>query len=105
MDSLQSDYILTARAKGLTELTILLRHALRNSVGPALSMTGLQVGLMFAGFIAVRRFTSDLAAHLARTAFLKRSTATLMFFAFSAFATALAVRVWWSLLPILGGGQ
>jgi peptide/nickel transport system permease protein len=51
--SLQSDYILTARAKGLSELAILLRHALRNSVGPALSMTGLQLGLMFAGVVVI----------------------------------------------------
>jgi peptide/nickel transport system permease protein len=51
--TLQSDYILTARAKGLSELTILLRHALRNSVGPALSMMGLQLGLMFAGVVVI----------------------------------------------------
>jgi peptide/nickel transport system permease protein len=51
--SLQSDYILTARAKGLSEPAILLRHALRNSVGPALSMTGLQLGLMFAGVVVI----------------------------------------------------
>jgi peptide/nickel transport system permease protein len=51
--TLQSDYILTARAKGLSELTILLRHALRNSVGPALSMIGLQLGLMFAGVVVI----------------------------------------------------
>ncbi len=51
--SLQSDYILTARAKGVREITILLRHALRNSVGPALSMTGLQLGLMFAGVVVI----------------------------------------------------
>jgi peptide/nickel transport system permease protein len=29
------------------------KHALRNSVGPALSMAGLQVGLMFAGVVVV----------------------------------------------------
>ena len=32
---------------------MLLRHTLRNSIGPALSMTGLQVGLMFAGVVVV----------------------------------------------------
>jgi peptide/nickel transport system permease protein len=51
--NLKSDYVRTARAKGLRERTVLLRHALRNSVGPALSMTGLQVGLMFAGVVVV----------------------------------------------------
>jgi peptide/nickel transport system permease protein len=48
-----SDHVRTARAKGLRESTVVGRHAVRNSIGPALSMTGLQVGLMFAGVIVV----------------------------------------------------
>ena len=48
-----SDFVRTARAKGLTERAVLLRHALRNSLSAALSMTGLQVGLMFAGIVVV----------------------------------------------------
>jgi peptide/nickel transport system permease protein len=48
--NLRSDYVRTARAKGST---VMLKHALRNSAGPALSMTGLQVGLMFAGVVVV----------------------------------------------------
>jgi len=32
---------------------VLLRHTLRNSAGAALSMTGLQVGLMFAGVVVI----------------------------------------------------
>jgi peptide/nickel transport system permease protein len=48
-----TDYTRTARAKGLTEVQVMRRHVLRNSVGPALSMTGLQVGLMFAGVLVV----------------------------------------------------
>lgn len=50
-----SDYARTARAKGLTEWTILYRHLLRNTLGAALSMTGLQVGLMFAGVLVVEQ--------------------------------------------------
>jgi len=51
--TLGQDYVRTARAKGLSELKVLARHVLRNSVGPALSMTGLQVGLLFAGVLVV----------------------------------------------------
>lgn len=51
--NLRSDYVRTARSKGLVERTVLLRHALRNSLGAALSMTGLQVGLMFAGVVVI----------------------------------------------------
>jgi peptide/nickel transport system permease protein len=50
-----SDYARTARAKGLGELRLLYRHVLRNAVGAALSMTGLQVGLMFAGVLVVEQ--------------------------------------------------
>jgi peptide/nickel transport system permease protein len=51
--SMLSDFARTARAKGLKERTVVLHHALRNSVSAALSMTGLQVGLMFAGVVVV----------------------------------------------------
>jgi peptide/nickel transport system permease protein len=50
---MRSDYVRTARAKGLTERRVLLGHVLRNSVGAALSMTGLQVGLMFSGVVVI----------------------------------------------------
>ncbi|UCZ58534.1 ABC transporter permease [Mycolicibacterium phocaicum] len=52
---IDSDYARTARAKGLSETRILSRHVLRNSVGAALSMTGLQVGLMFSGVLVVEQ--------------------------------------------------
>jgi peptide/nickel transport system permease protein len=50
-----SDYVRTARAKGLSERRIVLRHVLRNCAGAALSMTGLQVGLMFSGVLVVEQ--------------------------------------------------
>jgi peptide/nickel transport system permease protein len=51
--TLRTDYVRTARAKGLRETVVLWRHAVRNSVGAALSMGGLQVGLMFAGVVVI----------------------------------------------------
>jgi peptide/nickel transport system permease protein len=51
--ALSSDYVRTARSKGLTERQILVRHGLRNAVGPALAMLGLQSGLMLAGVVVV----------------------------------------------------
>jgi peptide/nickel transport system permease protein len=50
-----SDYARTARAKGLSESRIMTGHVLRNSIGSALSMTGLQVGLMFSGVLVVEQ--------------------------------------------------
>jgi peptide/nickel transport system permease protein len=55
LGDIESDYARTARAKGLPEGTILARHVLRNSIGSALSMTGLQVGLMFSGVLVVEQ--------------------------------------------------
>jgi peptide/nickel transport system permease protein len=53
--TMQTDYVRTARAKGLKETQVMRRHVLRNSIGPALSMTGLQVGLMFAGVLVIEQ--------------------------------------------------
>jgi peptide/nickel transport system permease protein len=52
---LREDYVRTARAKGLRERTVLLRHALRNASGPALTMSGLQFGLLLGGIVVVEQ--------------------------------------------------
>jgi len=51
LDVLRSDYIRTARAKGLSERTVLLRHALRNALVPILTIVGLQTGLLLGGAV------------------------------------------------------
>jgi peptide/nickel transport system permease protein len=51
--ALREDYVRTARSKGLHERTVLLRHALRNAVGPTLTMAGLQFGLLLGGVVVV----------------------------------------------------
>ena len=53
--TMRQDYIRTARSKGLTEGGVLRRHALRNSATGALSMAGLQVGLLLANLLVVER--------------------------------------------------
>ncbi len=53
--SMQEDWTRTARAKGLRERTILVRHALRNSLGPTLTMGGLQLGFLLAGVVVVEQ--------------------------------------------------
>ncbi|MDR3663693.1 MAG: ABC transporter permease [Mycobacterium sp.] len=55
LTDVDSDYARTARSKGLSERQILVRHVLRNVVGSALSMTGLQVGLMFSGVLVIEQ--------------------------------------------------
>jgi peptide/nickel transport system permease protein len=53
LDSLESDYIRTARAKGMTESSVLWRHALRNSVITVITVLGLQLGALIAGVVTV----------------------------------------------------
>lgn len=52
---MNSDYVRTARAKGLSEPRVVIGHVLRNCLGAALSMTGLQVGLMFSGVLVIEQ--------------------------------------------------
>jgi peptide/nickel transport system permease protein len=55
VSGMRSDYVRTARAKGLSERRVVVGHVLRNCLGAALSMTGLQVGLMFSGVLVVEQ--------------------------------------------------
>jgi peptide/nickel transport system permease protein len=50
---LSQDHVRTARAKGLEERTVLLRHALRSALNAPLTMSGLQVGLLLAGVVVI----------------------------------------------------
>ena len=51
LDVLRLDYIRTARAKGLGERAILLRHALRNAALPLITMMGLELGGLVTGAV------------------------------------------------------
>jgi len=55
LEILRSDYIRTARAKGLDEKTILLRHALRGGLIPVVSYTGPALAALLAGTVVVER--------------------------------------------------
>jgi peptide/nickel transport system permease protein len=54
-DALHQDYIRTARAKGLGERTVLLRHALRNALIPFVTQAGIMAGYLFAGSVVVEQ--------------------------------------------------
>jgi peptide/nickel transport system permease protein len=54
-ESLQTQYIRTARAKGLSESAVLYRHALPNALLPSLTVLGVQFGTLLGGVIVVER--------------------------------------------------
>src|SRR5581483_12131285 len=51
LDVMGKDYIRTARAKGLRELDVLFRHAMRNFAIPILTVLGLQFGALLGGAV------------------------------------------------------
>lgn len=53
IESLGEDYVMTARAKGMSRQTILWRHAFRNSLVPVLTVIGLEFGALLSGAIIV----------------------------------------------------
>lgn len=53
LEVLKSDYVRTARAKGLLERKIVGKHALRNAILPVITMAGLQLGQILSGSVLV----------------------------------------------------
>jgi peptide/nickel transport system permease protein len=51
LEVLQQDYVRTARAKGLRERFVIMKHAFRNALLPVVTIIGLQVGTVFAGAV------------------------------------------------------
>jgi peptide/nickel transport system permease protein len=52
LDSLNQDYVKTARAKGVSERRVVFRHALRNAMLPVITNLGLEIPIIFAGAVA-----------------------------------------------------
>jgi len=55
IEVLASDYIRTARAKGLRARTVVLRHALRNAAIPVVSIAAVQLGFMLGGSVVIEQ--------------------------------------------------
>jgi oligopeptide transport system permease protein len=55
LEVLRSDYIRTARAKGLTEFQVVWRHAMRGGLLPVVSFTGPALALLISGTVVVER--------------------------------------------------
>ena len=53
IDILKEDYVRTARAKGLSETVVVVKHGLRNALIPVVTMMGLQFGCLLGGSIVV----------------------------------------------------
>jgi peptide/nickel transport system permease protein len=52
LDSLNQDYVKTARAKGVSERRVIFRHVLRNALMPVITNIGLEIPFLFSGAVA-----------------------------------------------------
>jgi peptide/nickel transport system permease protein len=55
LEALRSDYVRTARAKGLTESRVIMRHALRNSLLTVVTLLGLEMGVLVSGSVVTEQ--------------------------------------------------
>jgi peptide/nickel transport system permease protein len=79
IEVLSADYVRTARAKGLPERTVVVKHALRNAVIPVVTIAGLQFGQVLAGAVLVETvFAWPGLGRLAYESILRRDSPTLM---------------------------
>lgn len=51
LEVLRQDYVRTARAKGMTEMVVIIRHALRNAFLPIVTVLGINLGLLLGGAV------------------------------------------------------
>jgi len=79
LEVLESDYIRTARAKGLSERSVVFKHGLRNGVLPVVTILGLQFGAVLSGAILVESvFAWPGLGRLAFEAVTRRDTPVLL---------------------------
>lgn len=55
LDVIRQDYVRTARASGLSEWSVILKHALRNALLPLITMLGLAIPRLFAGVVIIEQ--------------------------------------------------
>jgi len=58
LEVMREDYVRTARAKGLKQSQIVVRHALRNSMLPVMTLSALQLGFLISGSVIIERVFS-----------------------------------------------
>jgi peptide/nickel transport system permease protein len=79
LEVLQSDFVRTARAKGLGERAVVYKHALRNAVIPVVTVAGLQFGSLLSGALLVETvFNWPGLGRLAFDSILRRDTTVLL---------------------------
>lgn len=79
LEALSQDYVRTARAKGISERLVIMRHSLRNAILPLVTLLGLAIPELFAGALVVEQiFTYPGMGQLAFTAAINKDYPLIM---------------------------
>ena len=79
MEVLETDYIRTARSKGLSNNSIVYKHALKNSLSPVITLAGLQFSAVVSGAVLVETvFSWPGLGTLALQSIIARDTPTIL---------------------------
>ncbi|MFT8242916.1 ABC transporter permease [Roseomonas sp. BN140053] len=93
LEVMTQDFIRTARAKGLGEMGVTVRHALRNALLPAVTLVGLQAGTMLGGSVVVESvFALPGLGRLAYESVVQRDLNTLLGITFVSALLVIAVN-------------
>ncbi|TVR11244.1 MAG: ABC transporter permease [Salinarimonadaceae bacterium] len=96
LDVLASDYMRTARAKGLRWYTVLFKHGLRNAMIPLVALTAVQFGFLLSGSIVTEAiFALHGLGHLAWESITRRDIPTVQ-------AVLIILATFYTLLTLLG---
>jgi ABC-type dipeptide/oligopeptide/nickel transport system permease component len=103
LEVLGADFVRTARAKGLRESTVIIRHALRNALIPVVTLVGLQAGYLLGGAVVTESIYSwpgvgRLAVGAILASDLPLAQGAILMLAVSFLAINLAVDVCYALL-------
>jgi peptide/nickel transport system permease protein len=94
LEVLGSDYVRTARAKGVPERGVLYRHALRNALGPVVTVAGLQFSAVISGAVVVETvFSWPGLGTLALQSIVARDTPTIMGILFFSSLVVIVVNI------------
>ena len=94
LEVLGTDYIRTARAKGLPQRMVLYKHALKNALGPLVTVAGLQFSAVISGAVVVETvFSWPGLGTLALQSILARDTPTIMGILFFSSLVVIVVNI------------
>ena len=99
LDVLGADYIRTARTKGLSEFSVIFKHALKNAAMPVVTLAGLQLGQIFSGAVLVETvFSLPGVGPLLYESIVRRDYPVILGVLFGAAATTIVANIFTDLI-------